>query len=117
MLSSANSDTKTEDYKTYRNFVVEFIRRIKQSNPAVRLIIGHSQTSWLFYLATVVFLLCVPIFTYRQHISSGKESFWIGLVLLLLSSPLVASLVKYFPKALQWGETIPESVLPTPKTP
>lgn len=115
MLSSANNDTKTENYETYRTFVLEFIRKVKQHNPSARLIVGHSWSSWLFYLATVIFLLCVPVFTYKQHISNDTESLIMGLVLLLLSSPLVVSMAKYFPRTLQEGDTIPNNILPAIK--
>lgn len=113
IFSSTDSRTNTTDYQQYYQFVTLLLQKVKQANLSVKFISGHGTGSLSLYIFTCFLLLILPYLVYQYHILSYKETIWTIVVLGLLCLPMIASVVKYFPRHIPINE-IPKKVLSPP---
>ncbi len=114
IFSSASTNTDEEAYHQYHHFVHQLLLRIKTYNSLLPIYIGHSAVLLSFYLLSCFILLGIAPITYAYNIITLQECTWAFIILLILTLPIIKSMIKYFPQVIYLTQDIPLNVLPQP---
>ncbi len=119
VLSITKDEGKTTKGQEYTAFVTALIERAKRANTQFKIHFGYSWFMWRFNMFILLILFSVlgfvGIYNYRDaQLDRERGLIFLALLFVFLIGVgfLLRHYTKFYPRELQWHESIPESVLP-----